>query len=132
MEPYVHEQRSSLLFNAWLAKGVLAFAAGLLFLFREPAAAVCCTILAAIDDGLSKLKMRVDADAIDWEFTYGLPAGTIAIADVRRVQTVRTGFDLWSLAGYQTVAITKRDGRVVRVGTDEPEELIAAIERFRR
>jgi hypothetical protein len=105
MEPYVHEQRSSILLNSWLAKGVLVVA--------------------------GTLKTRVDGTTVTWEFKYGIGWGEVAIADVRSVEIARGGFHSWSLAGYQTVAITKRNWRVVTIGTDEPEELIAAIERFR-
>jgi hypothetical protein len=118
MEPYVHEV-------------VLAIAAAAALFFKQWAITSSIAILGAIDDVLGSVKTRVDATSITWGLKYGIALGEVAIADIRRVEIARAGFNFWSLAGYQAVAITRRNWRVVTVGTDEPEALIAAIERFR-
>ena len=130
-EPYIHEQRSSVLFNSGLAWVVILGGFALGAIAHSYAIVGAGVVLAAIDDVFRKLITRVDGDDISWQFTRGFPWGLIPLADVVDVQEARKGSGLWAFAGYAAVEITKRDRRVVTVGTDEPAALIAAIARFR-
>lgn len=38
---------------------------------------------------------------------------------------------MYNVAGYDAVELELRSGRVFRIGTDEPDALLAAIERVR-
>ena len=133
-----------------MAAGVVLF---LYVLFRfpnDPAAGWLPAAVAAIVLGswwmISVLITRVDASGVSWAFTWGWPGGRIALARIVRVQrtdlnllerssmglhwTIWHGW-LWNVAGAQAIEIFTTGGRRTTVGTDDPEGLLQAIERFR-
>ncbi len=88
----------------------------------------------------SALTVTVDAEELRVSFTFGLVSRRVALADIREVRVVRNpwhygwgvhripGGWIWNASGWYAVALELRDGRALRVGTDEPEALLRAIE----
>jgi hypothetical protein len=89
----------------------------------------------------SRLTVRLDRDRLVWYFGPGwprfkLPLHEIATAEVTRtkfwqgwgVHRTRHGW-LYNIAGYDAVRITRRDGKQLMIGSDEPRKLKAALER---
>jgi hypothetical protein len=94
-------------------------------------------------------RMRVDVDGrsestqLRWAMTLGWPGGRVSIRDVASAEIVPvtfwTGIGIhltlrgwvWNVALGKGVRIVKRDGPDVILGTDEPQKLIAAIQRAR-
>ena len=87
----------------------------------------------------SSLTIEIDADALRWLFGLGVWKKRIALEDVASVTPVRNrwwyGFGihrtprgwLYNVAGLDAVEICLRNGRTLRLGTDEPGELIKAL-----
>lgn len=97
-------------------------------------------VVAAMCVGFIQLSTRVDARGVSWSFTVGAPGGRIAFEDIADAQMTTTRFWegwgihwtwihgwLWNVAGFQGVLIRKRDGRMVTLGTDDPQGLYDAI-----
>ena len=92
----------------------------------------------------SRLTIRVDAAAVTWSFGWGWPGGSIAMAQIARAEVTQTNlFEgwgihwtiwhgwLWNAGGFQAVEIFKANGGGVTLGTNDPQGLWQAIERFR-
>lgn len=89
----------------------------------------------------SRLTIRIDGDRLRWSFGAGWPRFSLPLAEVQSVEVTRTTFWqgwgihrvrggwLYNIAGLDAVRITRRDGRHVLLGTDEPRRLASAIER---
>jgi hypothetical protein len=146
--PYRHQQRFGAM---WLLLPLPALLLGLSMLSRgdrtllvavASALAVCAVGLA----GLGRLVIEVHDDRLAWRFGYlGWPRWQLPLSDIGLLQCVRVsalrgagirgiGKDrLFSVAiGGPALRITTRDGRVVTLGTPEPERLQAAIEARRQ
>ena len=92
---------------------------------------------------LTSLTVRVTSDRVTWHFGPGVVHFSLPLAEVTDVAVTRT--PLWAgigihwiftgwvynVSGRDAVALTKRDGTRVWIGTDEPELLAAAIESAR-
>lgn len=89
---------------------------------------------------LAVVGYRVDARGVSWSFTAGIPGGVIPFEDIADALITTTRFWegwgihwtiihgwLWNVAGFQGVLIRKRNGRVVTLGTDDPQGLYDAI-----
>ena len=86
------------------------------------------------------LTIEVAAGEVSFAFGPGLIAGRYRIADIASVEVVTNpwyyafgvrgipGGWLFNASGFQAVELTFRGGRKIRLGTDRPEELKAAIE----
>jgi hypothetical protein len=109
-----------------------------------PAAVVIVPVL-LLGAIFTRLTIAVDATAVRWHFGWGWPGGAIAIGDIARAEITQTNLAeswgihwtiwhgwLWNAAGFQAVQIFKTNGGGVTLGTDDPQGLAEAIERFRR
>lgn len=94
-------------------------------------------------------RLRIDVDGrgtapqLRWAMTFGWPGGGIPIHDVASAEIVPVTFWMgvgihltlrgwvWNVALGKGVRIVKRDGSDIVLGTDDPQELIAAIQRAR-
>jgi hypothetical protein len=86
------------------------------------------------------LTVEVDPERVRLVFGLGLVRKTIRLADVAAFQPVRNpwivgwgirlipGGQLWNVSGLDAVELALRDGRVFRIGTDEPDALARALE----
>lgn len=98
-------------------------------------------LFAALGFAWSRLTIEVDNERARWWFGLGVPRGTLLLADIASVETTRTTFWqgwgvhrtrngwLYNVAGYDAVLITRRDGRRLMLGSDEPRRLKAAFDR---
>ncbi len=87
----------------------------------------------------STLTVEVDATEIRIRFTFGLVRKRVALAELRGQRPVRNpwrygwgihmipGGWIWNVSGQEAVELLLGEGRVLRVGTDEPEALSRAI-----
>ncbi len=87
----------------------------------------------------SRLSVSVQADAIHLHFGRGWPRKEIALADIAAAGIVRNkwwfGFGirhtphgwLYDVWGLDAVQLDFVSGKSFRIGTDEPDELMAAI-----
>jgi hypothetical protein len=92
----------------------------------------------------SKLTVEIAYGVLTVGFRGGLLQRTIALAAVRQVDQVEVPWCygwglrltpqgwLYNVKGRHAVAVGLANGRTVTIGTDEPAELIAAIEAARR
>ncbi len=94
---------------------------------------------------MCRLRTTVDERFVSWSFTVGFPAGNIAVSDIESAAATRTnvleGWGihwtffhgwLWNVSGFQAVEIRYGGGKRVTLGTDDPQGLVDAVERFRK
>lgn len=87
------------------------------------------------------LTVCVSREAIRLHFGIGLIRKSFAVDDIRSVQAVRSHWYngwgirlirngwLYNISGFDAVEIVMRNGKVYRIGTDEPRRLLGAIQR---
>jgi hypothetical protein len=121
-----------------LALGVEAWFNGYVVLFV--AAMLIALIAGPVFMVLSRLTVEVDDIALRAFFWRGWPCKTLPLAEARSVQAVRNhwwyGFGIWwiprgtvwTVWGFDAIQFELSSGRVLRIGTDEPEALLAALE----
>ncbi len=81
--------------------------------------ALVVIVLGVVGTVFTRLTIRVDANATTWHFGWGIH------------WTIWHGW-LWNVGGFQAVEIFKNDGSRLTLGTDDPQGLLQAIERFRK
>ena len=96
-------------------------------------------IVSLVGFAFSSLTIQIDADVLHWSFGWGMWKKRIALEDIASATPVRNrwwyGFGihrtphgwLYNVAGLYAVEIRLRDGRTLRLGTDEPGELTKAL-----
>ena len=151
MQPYVHRQRVARWMDLILGFVVaVEIAVGLPFAIG-PACWVpwiALAIVAAAWWMVSVLITRVDASGVAWSFTWGWPGGQIPIrsdrargagqAESAGARRRRLPLDdlAWLALECRRLSMRsrflRRDGARVTLGTDDPQGLAQAIERFRR
>lgn len=108
-----------------------------------PGAVLIVGALVAAALGLmwSRMTVRIDGAHLRWSFGPGWPRFSLPLADIAAVEVARTtwwqGWGihrtrhgwLYNIAGRDAVLITRKNGKQVLLGTDEPRRLKAAIER---
>lgn len=115
---------------AWPANGGAAQAALLAIVLGQLA------VLA----GLSHFDVAVDESAVHWSYGFfGWPNWTLPLTDIRQVEPARSSWVegwgirrtkegmLYNARGPGAVRLTLKDGRRLRLGSDEPERLAALI-----
>jgi len=87
----------------------------------------------------ARLTVVVDARAVTASFGWGWPSRTIDRAEIESAAQVRNSWWhgwgirkvsrgwMYNNAGRDAVELSLRSGRVFRIGTDQPVELLAAI-----
>ena len=87
----------------------------------------------------STLTIAIDDGALRWSFGAGVWKKRIPLEDIASATPVRNpwwyGFGihrtprgwLYNVAGLDGVEISLRNGRILRLGTDEPDELAGAL-----
>ncbi len=146
MTPYEHAQSATWMY---VIPGIITAVAfwGLFQGEAMPAGfllAIALLIVFATVD-FSALTIRVDDSGVHWRFALGWPSGSLGFEEVQTWQITRTNLLegwgihwtiwhgwLWNVWGFQAVEITKPSGARVTLGTDDPQGLREAIERFRR
>ena len=98
-------------------------------------------ITGAVLATFSSLAVGIDEDVITCRFGVGLIRKDIPLSDVDHARAVLNSwwvgwgirwipgrYWVWNVSGFQAVELTMKDGRRFRIGTDEPETLVHAIE----
>jgi hypothetical protein len=123
------------LIGAGVAVSVSAGEAVVAVSFLAPA--VVCTVILVL---FHSLTVRVSRDAIRLAFGGGLIHRSFAIADIEASAIVRNrwyygwgiklirGGWLYNVSGFDAVEVQLKNGRRYRIGTDQPTELLAAVE----
>ena len=88
----------------------------------------------------SRLAVSSDTDTVTARFGFGWPSKTVDLADVAAVRTVRnqwyygwgvrklaTGW-MYNVWGLDAVEVEFEDGSTFRIGTDDPQNLEAALQ----
>lgn len=90
------------------------------------------------------LTVEVSDETVRVYFGAGLASFAFAVRDIESVMAVRNPWYygwgiritpqgwLYNVSGLEAVELRLRSGRRVRIGTDEPRPLVAAIERARQ
>lgn len=98
-------------------------------------------VLIAVGALAARLTVVVDDASVTAAFGWGWPRRRIQLDDVERAAAVRNSWWYgWGLrkvphgwmfnnAGRDAVELTLRSGKVFRIGTDQPDELLAVLER---
>ncbi|MGB6984575.1 MAG: hypothetical protein WBD74_01225 [Candidatus Aquilonibacter sp.] len=112
-----------------------------------PELAIVICILIVVTWMSSIMQTRVDAHGVWWSLAWGWPGGHLPFAQIASVALTKlnwlerssSGFTLtmwhgwlWHAAGSHAVEIWKTDGSLITLGTDDPQGLFQAIERFRK
>lgn len=97
-------------------------------------------ILSAIPVFLGRFTVEVGQGAVEWRFGYlGRPRWTLPLSDIKFVEvTTSTWLEGWGIrftrqgmlynaSGTGAVRLVLRDGRQLRLGSDEPGRLAAFI-----
>ncbi len=103
-------------------------------------AALVLGVVALLLALFTTLTAEVDAHELRVHFTLGLIHKRVPLAGVQQVRVVRNPWwcgwgirmlpngQLWNVSGLGAAELLLREGRVFRVGSDEPEALARAIE----
>ena len=153
-QPYEHTQAGKVVVYVILAAAVFVVISFLVAsratsgLRTMPAPAIAAmaltfAIMIAVSAVFSRLTIRVANGTIHWHFGLGALAHDLPVADVVRgtvvtnpiwsgygVRLMRNGW-LYNVAGRRAVDLELRNGRHVRLGSDEPEALAHAIDAAR-
>ncbi len=101
---------------------------------------VLAAVVALLLASFGSLSVRVDEDAVTLHFGVGLIRRAISLDRVEAAARVRNrwwyGWGirltphgwLWNVAGLDAVELRLAGGGVFRIGTDDPEGLLAALE----
>jgi hypothetical protein len=89
---------------------------------------------------LGRFTVEVGQGAVEWRFGYlGRPRWTLPLAEIKAVEVASTTWPegwgirftrqgmLYNASGTRAVRLILRDGRQLRLGSDEPERLAAFI-----
>ena len=141
---YRHTQHAGL--GWWFSIAVLvALALAVEAWFNGAVLMLVVAVLIAVVVGpvfvvFSRLTVEVDDDALRVFFGWGWPRKSLPLDEVATVRTVRNywwyGFGIWwiprgtvwTVWSLDAVEIVLSSGRVFRIGTDEPQALLAAFE----
>jgi hypothetical protein len=89
------------------------------------------------------LTVTIAEGQLTWRFGLGWPRKSLPLAEITLAEPTRTRFIegwgihltrrgwLYNVSGFDAVLLTRRDGKSVLIGTDEPRALVAALERAR-
>ena len=106
---------------------------------NPPIAWVVVVILALSAVLFGTLTVQVDETKLKWSFGPGLVRKSVDIANIAQAEPVRNSWMygwgihltrhgwLYNVSGWDAVQIRMKNGKQFRLGTDEPEALVAAI-----
>jgi hypothetical protein len=126
--------------------GVVAVLICLTVGFRVGGAAFAVSLfvfLALVCVATAWLTIEVGEGGVRWRMTFGFPSGAVAIGDVVSASIIPVSFWygigihltlrgwVWNVSLGRGVQIDRSEGLPIVLGTDDPEGLLAAIERAR-
>jgi hypothetical protein len=97
-------------------------------------------VLAAIAIIFHSLTVEIDGNELRWYFGPGLWTYRLALDDIQSVTTVHNqwwnglgirkapNFTLYNVSGLDAVELILKTGNIRRIGTDDPQGLLAALQ----
>lgn len=138
--PYEHTQVGYVILGAALGAGLVGLLPAVLVVESPgPSLWVGGGILGAVAILFSSLTVRVDDETLVWYFGPHFWTNTLPLSRIERVEAVRNspwhGWGirmlsdgwLYNVSGLDAVEIETSDGDVVRLGTDEPNQLSSVL-----
>ena len=138
---YEHTQRAHLII--WIAAAAIIVFLLAALMINQPyawiALAIPVILLAVVAWLFSSLTVTVAEKELRWYFGPGFWNKAIARDDIQSSEAVRTkwwyGWGirytpkgwLYNVSGFDAVAITEGSGKTTLIGTDRPQELVAAL-----
>jgi hypothetical protein len=107
----------------------------------QPVTTAMLAMLSVVMVLFSSLTVEVGEESLRLRFGPGPIGRRFELAAIREARTVRNpwyygwgirwfpGGWLFNISGFDAVEIVLRDGRIYRIGTDEPSKLLAAVQR---
>jgi len=125
---------------------LLAVALYLGFILRaetEPIVNVVLLLIILIMASFATLKVTINEDDLKIKFGYGIFRKRFPLKEIASVKTEKNhwyygwGIRFWpqrrmwifNVSGFDAVEIKMKNGRIYRIGTDDPENLESAIKR---
>ena len=136
---YEHTQRATVLLVSLLAAAVILIALGRLVEKADEAFYAVIGILAICGFLFSSLTIQITDRALRWQFGPGLIRKEVPLREIERVEVTASTFLqgwgihytsrgwLYNVSGFQAVAVRLKSGKEFLLGTDEPQQLCAAI-----
>lgn len=139
---YQHTQIGTVIIIAVLGSTIAALLA--LALVPAPFPPIAIVVLAFVGVTLAlfySLTVEIQDNTLTCRFGVGIIRKHIPLSDVDHVQAVLNPwfvgwgirwypgkYWVWNVSGFRAVELVFKDGKQFRIGTDEPEALIRAIE----
>ena len=135
--PYRHTQPGTWIVIACLALAVVCAAIAWWTGQWIPVAVIVVQLAAAIV--FSSLTVEVNGGELRWHFGPGFWSYRLPLADIDASTVVRnhwwngwgirmaSGFRLYNVSGLDAVELRLKSGEIRRIGTDDPQELAAAL-----
>ena len=136
---YRHTQRGSVILS-FLGGGVLFVLGGLAIAGSHPVLIAMLAVMVACAILFRSMSIEIGDNILAWSFGSGLIRKSVRIADVQCAQVVRNrwlyGWGihwtphgwLYNVSGLAAVEIRLKSGKRFRLGTDESEAVVHAIE----
>ncbi len=141
MVRYEHTQRAIVLLVTFLASIFSLLALDMLVPGLRAMLVTIIGILTICGLIFSSLTIRITEQALEWQFGLGLIRKEVPLKEIEGVEvtgtTVLQGWGihytsrgwLYNVSGFRAIAVTLKNGKQFVLGTDEPEQLVAAIRR---
>ncbi len=136
---YEHTQRGTVMLVTFLVSIFSLLALDMLVPTMRTVLVIIIGILTICGLFFSSLTIRISERALQWQFGPGLIRKQVPLREIETVERVETTFLqgwgihyttqgwLYNVSGFQAVAVRLKGGRRFLLGTDEPEQLQAAI-----
>ncbi len=137
---YSHRQHGHVI--RWAATAVAAVTALIIYLVAPEASAVALVVVVvamAISFVFGSMTVEINGGQLNWWFGPSILKKSLAVADIAVAEQVRNNWKwgwgiryygngwLFNVSGLDAVEVTRADGKMLRLGTDDPEGLAAAI-----
>jgi hypothetical protein len=136
---YEHTQRGTILLVTLLVAVFFLLALDRLVPTVRGMPLTLAGVLAICGFFFSSLTIRITNRALRWQFGPGLMRKEVPLKEIERVDVTETTFLqgwgihytsrgwLYNVSGFRAVAVMLKNGKRFLLGTDEPEQLQAAI-----
>lgn len=140
MKEYEHRQTAFWTIYAFGLSALIALAIGAFSPTTRPPLLLPLVLLLSVFL-FWKLTIKIDNETLRASFGIGLIHKTVPVANIVACEPIRirwwwgggihlTSYGwLYNVSGFDAVVITLRDGRRFCLGTDQPNDLVAAIRR---
>ena len=138
MNYYKHTQFGTLILAVLLVTLIVAVVI-MVEVGPHPTVLAVLGVLGLITVLFSAITVQVGADAVRIRFGPGPIRKSFAVSEIRGVRAVRNHWTygwgirltphgwLFNVSGMDAVELTMSDGKLYRIGTDQPRELVTAI-----